>query len=341
MRFPLTSELALMIEERIHSIGRERPIRDKHAHEIATRHNALPLFRGVKGYYALGLTGEMLKFQWSRFDTPVPMFSRGRAYGALMIGITKYPELAVLSPERQPGDTECEHCRGSGLHPLREETGDERILCECGGLGFIPSRWPDGEAAPAPYKGSVFPDITPSRVQATYVYHLDADYDVQSDEELNGLLNTMLDDPEHDFVYYRPKDRAGNARIDSAIHHKIVVEGEVEFFHYRRAPGDRNFVHLERNVTEDSGAEYLFGYEKRDLLWYRDVTSGEMYVRSKLRLSDRARKEAEAERQKDRNPFDAKPGAFGFSVDLFKAWPYIRRWFSSLRKSRKARIRDE
>jgi hypothetical protein len=334
MRFPLSTELALTIEQHIRAVAAERPIQDKYAYEIAMRHNALPLLRGFEAYYALALTGEVLEFEWRRFDTPTPMLLDGRAYGAVMVGAEKYPALAGLVPSRAAGDGDCEHCQGTGEHPLKAETGDERVICECGGLGFLPSRLPEGDLAPAPYTSSVFPDIPPSKYHASYVYHIDADYDVQSDDALNGLLNALLDDAEHDFVYYRPRDRAGNKRIEHAIREKIIAEGEIEFFHYRRAPLDRNFVHIERNLTDDSGAEYLFGYEKRDVLWYREVTTGEVYGRTKLKLTERARRTADAERLRDRNPFEAKPGAFGFAVDLFKLWPYLRGRFRAWRRGR-------
>ncbi len=326
MRFPMSEDLALMVERRIKAIAMARPISDKPAYEIATKHTALPVFQGLTAYYAFGLTGEVLEFDWRRFDQAMPMFPSGRAYGVLLVGARKFPELCALIPKREPDDYQCESCVGTGEHPLKSETGDKRVICECGGLGFLPNRWPEGEPAPAPYTSSVFPDITPSTCRTSYVYHIDSDYDVQSDEALEGLLSAMLDDAEHDFVYYRPKNRRGSERIERAIENKIIIEGELQFFHYRRASGDRNFVHVERHETDDSGAEYLFGYEKRDLLWLRKITSGEMYIRTTLKLTGRARALAEAERQQDPNPFEAKPGVFGFSVDLFKLWPHVRNW---------------
>lgn len=326
MRFQLTEDLVTWLEGRVQQVVSQRPIADVRAYEIASRHGALLLLRGLKEDWALRITGEVLTFRGADLDHPRAMFLRGRAYGAIKVASGRYPELGVLLPSRSPEDTACELCQGTGVHPLRAETKDDRVVCECGGLGFHPSHSPEGEPQAPPYTGSVFPDILPSTYKSSYFYHIDADYDVQSDEELNGLLNTMLDDPEHEVVYYRPRGRAGNPRIESAIREKVIVEGELEFFHYRRGPADRNFVRIERS-GDDSHAECLFGYEKRDILWQQQVSAGEMYARTTLALTDRARRLAETERARDRNPFEAKPGAFGFSVDLVKLWAELPGWY--------------
>lgn len=121
----------------------------------------------------------------------------------------------------------------------------------------------------------------------------------------------------------------------SALAEKVIAEGELEFFHYRHGPADRNFVRVERSAVEDSKADSIFGYEKRDLLWQQRIAAGEMYVRTTLKLTDRARRLAEAERAKDRNPFEAKPGMFGFNVDLIKLWTELPRWYRRWRKRRR------
>lgn len=140
MRFALSSELAKTIESYIDALVNQRPIEDERAVRIATRHKALPLFRGPDGYYALALTGEVIELRWEHFDEPQPELLDGRAYGCVAIGTLKYPELARLLPARQPSEPLCEHCDGSGQHPLAVEHQDQRVICECGGLGFIPTR---------------------------------------------------------------------------------------------------------------------------------------------------------------------------------------------------------
>lgn len=327
MRFPLTTDLAIQLERRIDAICSERPIRDEHAHTIASKHRALPLFRGMDGYCALALTGQVLEFEWPRFDDPMPISPRRRAYGAIAIGARHYPELAPLLPTRQPEDADCEHCGGSGRHPLAIETSDERVLCECGGLGFLPSYFPDGEPAPAPHTSSVFPDILPSKYQSGYIYQIVSDQDVKDVDGLGRLINAMFDDPEHEFVYYRPKDRPSNALIADAVARGVIAEGELEFFHYLREPGGRNFVHLERGEFDDTRAEYLWGYDKRDVLWRQQVTAGEMYIKTSLTLTERTRRSIESDHVKDRNPIELKPGAFGLNLDLLKTWSLARDWF--------------
>ena len=327
MRFVLTTDLAIQIEKHIDAICAERPISDEHAHRIASKDRALPLLRGMDGYCVLSLTGDVLEYDWRHFEEPVPLSPYGRAYGAIVFGARKYPELQALIPVRAAGDAACRHCEGTGRHPLANETSDERVMCECGGLGFVPSVRPDGEPAPPPYTGSVFPDITPSSFRSSFIYQIVADHDVKTAEQFAGLVATMYEEPEHEFVYYRPKDRSGNKFIDEALVNGTFAESEIEFFHYLREENGRNFVRVERHESDDSGAEIVFAYEKRNVLWMNRVTAGEMYTKRNLVLSTRVRRAMDLDRQTDRNPIEIKPGAFGLSVDILKLWPMARRWF--------------
>lgn len=44
---------------------------------------------------------------------------------------SRHPQLAALTPPRSPHAVTCDQCQGTGrLH-------DERLVCECGGLGWV------------------------------------------------------------------------------------------------------------------------------------------------------------------------------------------------------------
>jgi hypothetical protein len=312
----------------------ELPIRDRHAHKIASEHHALPLFRGRDGYIALALTGEILEFEWRRFDEPMPLFgARGRVYGALVVGATKYPELAQLLPVRQPDDEICEHCGGSGRHPLAIEHKDERVICECGGLGFVSRRLPDGADAPPQPRTNAFPDVIPSIYKTSHFYVIDSENDIRDEAELERLIRTMYADSDAEFLCYWPKDSGRNRLIQDAIDRGMLADAEHEFFYYRReGAADRNFVRIEGNSCDDSHVEILFGYEKRDVLWARAVSAGKMYVRTKLRLNERFERQLEVQNAADLNPIEAKPGLFGFNIDLIKAFRLFTLWLKRRRR---------
>ena len=51
----------------------------------------------------------------------------------------RYPELAHIEPLRTPDDPDCSSCGGTGVPDLPAEVPRDRIICECGGLGWIPA----------------------------------------------------------------------------------------------------------------------------------------------------------------------------------------------------------
>ena len=155
---------------------------------------------------------------------------------------------------------------------------------------------------------------------------------VEHAAELDRLIHTIYADPDAEFLCYWPKDGGVNALIQNAIDRGMLADGEHEFFYYRReGAADRNFVRIERNACDDSNAEILFGYEKRDVLWSRAVSAGKMYVRTKLRLNERFERHLEVQSAADLNPIEAKPGLFGFNIDLIKASQLFIRWLKRRR----------
>ena len=341
MRFALNSDLALTIEKYIDAVLSERPVRDERAARIAARHRALPLFRGRDGYYALSLSGEVVEFRWKHFDDPEPELFDGRAYGCIAIGALKYPELACLLPARQGDEPACEHCGGTGQHPLAIQHQDHRVICECGGLGFIPLRNDEPTSYLKPITGpAVFPDIVPSTFKMTRFYEICAEHDLKTEEEVHELFAAMFHEPEVEVYYVRPKDGPGNRPSELALSDGFLVQGEQTFYYFRRDE-NCNFVHVARNEGDDAEIEYMFGYDKRDFLWAKTILQTPMYVRSSLTLSERARRQMNSELSADKNPFEAKPGAFGFSVDLFKVGNLVRGWYRRwASKRRKAAPRD-
>jgi hypothetical protein len=336
MRFTLNADLARRIERHVDEVAHERPIVDEQAVEIARRHRCLPLFRGRDGYYALSLAGEVVEFRWQHFDEPEPELFDGRAYGCVAVGSLKYDELAQLLPTRQADASLCEHCAGSGQHPLATTYSDPRVICECGGLGFIPTRNDTPATYLEPSTGpAVFPDAIPTTYKASRFIELCADHELESDGELQQLLLQMFHQPEVEVFYVRPKDRGGNARIDAAIQQGLLLQGEQRFYYFQ-VDENCNFAHVSPTRGDDARVEYMFGYEKRDFVWAKRILQTQMYVRMQLTLSERVRRDIDAALREERNPFEAKPGAFGFSVDLFKLASIVRDRYRQWRARRRS-----
>jgi hypothetical protein len=58
----------------------------------------------------------------------------------LFQGTRKYPELKELAPARPFDAEDYWHCGGTGVEPMSEKLGldEERTVCYCGGLGWLP-----------------------------------------------------------------------------------------------------------------------------------------------------------------------------------------------------------
>jgi hypothetical protein len=344
VRFPLSRDLAIALERRIDELANARPIADSYQHKIVTEHRALPLYLGRQGYCAIALTGDVLEFDWRNFNEPTPMLPRGRAYAGIVLGSMKYPELRVLLPVRQGLDTICEACGGSGHHPLGDR--DPRVVCDCGGLGFVPSRWPNGDPAAPPYAGNVFPEhITPTSYRSDFTYEICAEHHVQTDAAARGLFEALYDEPERKFYYYRAKEHPARTKVDNAIDAGAIVEGAHEFYYYARDVEKCDYPRIEPHTLDVSGVECLFAFEKELLLWLGGIAAGPMYFRTELRLSERGRRDIEKLRRDseaqaradDQVPFEVKPGFGGVSVDILRLWPWMRRRVQEWRQRRAER----
>ncbi len=60
---------------------------------------------------------------------------------ALFQGSRRYAELSKLAPTRPADALDCRSCGGSGREPTNDKRnfGDDRIVCWCGGLGWVAS----------------------------------------------------------------------------------------------------------------------------------------------------------------------------------------------------------
>jgi hypothetical protein len=115
-----------------------------HAHGAIARVNALPLFFDWTGFMALGLDGQIAWIPYDDEPDEVEVVKEEllRNLG-LFQGTRLHPELSFLMPLRPPNAIDCPGCRGTGkvAFPKGSEHLAEKVLCSCGGIGWIP---PDG-----------------------------------------------------------------------------------------------------------------------------------------------------------------------------------------------------
>ena len=166
-----------------------------------------------------------------------------------------------------------------------------------------------------------FPDILPSSIKESRFYQFE-EGDTQTDGELRDLIILMYNYPERDFYYFRRREGPSHGPLDSALHAGLILEEEAELFWYKQPELARSFVRV--HVRDGN---YEWDWQKEA------VQKSPMFVRIKLRLSERTRRELEikqkieAEKEVESNPLEFKPGVAGFSIDLVKTYDWVRRWW--------------
>jgi hypothetical protein len=126
-----------------------------------------------------------------------------------------------------------------------------------------------------------FPDITPSKITHS-VMHIIEEFDIKTKEDFKGLIHQMFDHPERDFYYFQEKDGPKNLLMITKEETGHILMDETEFFFYKHPKFKRDYVQIEIHD----------GQYKWD--WQRDlVEKGPMFMRTKLRLPERTRRELE------------------------------------------------
>lgn len=110
--------------------------------KIATELNVLPLYLDWSGAFGIRSNGEFFSFSYEKLYEIKTDYNQREINGILFRGIKKYPELNELMPLRAANSIDCSYCNGTGIDPMNEKLGftEERFVCYCGGLGWIPSK---------------------------------------------------------------------------------------------------------------------------------------------------------------------------------------------------------
>lgn len=170
----------------------------------------------------------------------------------------------------------------------------------------------------------VFPNIIPDKMEIGE-FHVIENTDIQTVDDLNELILLMFNYPEHSFYYFRKKDGSPNELLENPKTQGDILMKLTEFFYYKHPNNERDYIKIQRD-----GGQSDWGKEV--------VKKGPMFVRIKLALSEKKKRELEVyqkielEKRMDTNPIELKPNFFGFGIDLFKMFRIIKNWLSGRRK---------
>jgi hypothetical protein len=139
-RFEPTPDQRAMIEGKIDVvIG---GLVSEEARKACTTVRAIPLFLDWSACMALRPEGEII---WIDYEEPHPVRpvedERERNIG-LFQGTLRHPDLSFLVPPRPADAIDCPHCQSTGKvsPPSGCEPSADRLVCYCGGNGWLPGR---------------------------------------------------------------------------------------------------------------------------------------------------------------------------------------------------------
>jgi hypothetical protein len=98
----------------------------------------LPATLDMGGCLGLHPSGEVVSFLWDEPTTLRPEADPRTRNLAYFQASLKYPVLAPLVPRRPTNAVICSHCAGSGKCSGMPAELADKIVCYCGGLGWLP-----------------------------------------------------------------------------------------------------------------------------------------------------------------------------------------------------------
>jgi len=169
----------------------------------------------------------------------------------------------------------------------------------------------------------VFPNIIPDKMEIGEFHVIEA-ADIQTANDLNELILLMFNHPERSFYYFGNKDGSPNKLLQNSKCRGEILMNVAEFFYYKHPNNDHDYIKIQRG-----GGQSDWGKEV--------VKKGPMFVRIKLELSEKKKRELEVYQKieigksVDTNLIELKPNFYGIGIDLFKMVRKIRNWLSKRR----------
>lgn len=110
--------------------------------KIAAELKVLPLYLDWSGAFGIQPDGEFFSFSYEKPYEIKTDYNQREINGILFQGLKRHPSLQDLMPVRTDHSIECSDCKGTGIHPMNKTLGytEEKIVCFCGGLGWLPGQ---------------------------------------------------------------------------------------------------------------------------------------------------------------------------------------------------------
>ena len=110
--------------------------------KVAAELNVLPMSLNFSACYGVRPDGEVVMIDFDE-DAPYKLHLETDPRICRLVlcqGAKKFPELNELVPIRPSDAEDCLSCGGTGIEPMNIKLGfdEERIVCWCGGLGWLP-----------------------------------------------------------------------------------------------------------------------------------------------------------------------------------------------------------
>ena len=100
--------------------------------------SVLPLAVDMGGFFGIRLDAEVVGFIYDNLDSPIKIEDRRIFNSILYQGSKIYPELMPLVPVRPNDAITCPSCHGTGVISGLPDKLKDKVVCFCGGLGWIP-----------------------------------------------------------------------------------------------------------------------------------------------------------------------------------------------------------
>lgn len=112
---------------------------------LARRFDLLPLLVDWTAFVGLSSSGQLF---WVQYEPPHGIedaevwerdnWETGIRHFAFAVGSGRYPHLSWLEPIRGADCVTCPSCGGTGRPLIHGRPAPERVVCRCGGLGWLP-----------------------------------------------------------------------------------------------------------------------------------------------------------------------------------------------------------
>jgi hypothetical protein len=106
--------------------------------KLTEENEILPLVIEMSGFFFVRKDGTIAALSFDDLDNPKPVDSQRICNTVWFMASQTYPELEPFTPIRGEDGIDCPYCNGTGTVPNIPPEISDRIVCYCGGLGWIP-----------------------------------------------------------------------------------------------------------------------------------------------------------------------------------------------------------